>query len=173
MEEIKTTISSWLAYSLPRVLGYVKTTDVYMCPVNGYKVGNYEYYFKDKAVETYPNPLGGYRFVDYAYIGPYNFWANNHTVLRNAVGPLNVSSGSYSNGVRVDPSRDVLLVDKASTPVTGGYAYPITGHINQYHLWSNHKFTGNHVFTDGHGETVPFKQMRHRYHYDDNHYMKY
>ena len=122
------TNDSWLAYSLPRTLGYVKTTDVYYCPFNGYKVLNYPYRLKDSDIETYyPGPTGGYRFVDYAYIGPYNFWANPNG-LWNAVGPLNIASGSYSNGVKTDPTRDVLIVDKGSTPDTSGNAYPIPRH---------------------------------------------
>jgi prepilin-type N-terminal cleavage/methylation domain-containing protein len=164
-----TTVSgpgTWRAFSYLRLHKYIHDVDLYLCPVGGRKVQNYAYYIKEKDIAMYPSSPG-YRWSDYTYIGPYNFHANPNG-LWGATGPLKVSSPRYSNGRRTIPSKDVLIVDKSSTPVTTGQSYPVGDR-----KYSNHTSNGNHIFCDGHGETVNFNAMRHRYHYDIQYYMKF
>ncbi len=159
--------TSWFGFSYLRLYNYVNKTDLYLCPVGGYKVQNYAWYLKEADIARYPG-FAGNRWIDYVYIGPYNFYANFSDGLNGAVGPLKPTSQHYSNGVRTKPSRDVLIVDRSSTPVTTGSSYPVGDR-----KYSNHTMNGNHIFCDGHGETVNFQAMRHRFYYDSQFYMKF
>jgi prepilin-type N-terminal cleavage/methylation domain-containing protein len=160
--------SGWKPFAYLRLDSYIETVMPYFCPVNGYLVTEYAYRFKESEVAAYPGRTDQtqYRYMDYIYIGPYNFWANYTDGLNNAVGPLGPAALAYSNGIATDPSRDVLLVDKSRTTDTSGHSHPIDS-------MSNHTRNGNHLFTDGHAETVNFTDMAHRYHYDYQLYMKF
>ncbi len=163
--------SKWVGFGLVRGLEYIKTVRTMFCPVNGVEVRNYEWRTKENDYANYPNPLRSYRFIDFFYIGPYNFWANFGTPINGAVGPLGPGKTHYSNGYRARPSRDVLLVDNSRAP-SSTIGHPLT---NYYPSSSpnNHKNTGNHIYCDGHGENVPFKEMTHKFYYDGNNYMKF
>lgn len=165
--ELVSSPGGWKPIAYARTLGYVKTVAPYFCPIGGYQVRDYPCRFMEREVVSPPND---YRWDDYVYIGPYNFYANFSDGLNNAVGPLGPASPRYSNGLAARPSRDVLLVDKSSTPDTSGSSYP-SGPANSN--YSNHGKTGCHLFCDGHGEIVAFKMMRHRYFYDYQYYMKF
>lgn len=165
----------WYPFAYLRILKYVLSTNSYSCTVSGYRLrnytsGGYKLYFNDEelSANNFASP-GGYRWCDYVYIGPYSFYGNwTDGLSNNAVGPLGPSHTKYSNGLEAKPSRDVLVVDKSSAEISSA-PYP-SGSAEKY---SNHRSNGNHVFADGHGETVPFTNMRHYYYTDGNYYMKF
>ena len=159
--------NNWYAFSFLRNLDYINNVSLYFCSVDGFEKQDYPYRLKESDVAKYP-ALVPFRAVDFIYIGPYYFFANYTDGLNGAVGPLGPAALSYSNNIAAKPHRDVLIVDKSSTPITTGASIPI-GRTP----YSNHSRNANHIFNDGHGETVNFSDMRHRYHSGNQYYMKF
>jgi len=149
----------WTPFAYLRTLGYVNSAKPYYCSISGRLVSNYQYRFLDSELASYPNGPGGYRFIDYMYIGPYSYngnWSDGFGAL--VYGPLGPAASRYSNGMAARPSRDVLALDYSDAG-DSGLAYPIAG----FSRHNGRMGTGNHIFADAHGESVNFKDMRHCY----------